>query len=169
MGQTFDASNVNRLYGSRVIDEGLPKLKIIERLIADIGLGTQVRLLPRPITFRSVIEEFRTCDVIFGCTDDEWGRSLLTRLAIYYAIPVFDMGVKIDSKDGLIRSINGRVTTLCRARPAYSAGAGLRPRESDFEISSRDKSRAGGKSKRKRVTYRNLATRHRRSFRSPRR
>jgi ThiF family/Prokaryotic homologs of the JAB domain len=111
-GQTFDASNVNRLYGSRVIDEGLPKLKISERLIADIGLGTQVRLLPLPITFRSAIEEFRTCDVIFGCTDDEWGRSLLTRLATYYAIPVLDMGVKIDSKGGLIRSINGRITTL---------------------------------------------------------
>ena len=111
-GQTFDASNVNRVYGSRAIDDGLPKVKIIERLIADIGLGTQVRLLSRPITFRSVIEEFRTCDAIFGCTDDEWGRSILTRLAIYYAIPSFDMGVKIDSKDGIIRSINGRVTTL---------------------------------------------------------
>lgn len=123
-GENFDASNVNRLYGSRVIDEGLPKVKIIERLVADIGLGTEVRFLARPITFRSVFEEFRSCDAIFGCTDDEWGRSLLTRLAIYYAIPVFDMGVKIDSKDGLIRSINGRVTTLipgtaclfCRSR-----------------------------------------------------
>jgi len=111
-GQDFDASNINRLYGSRVIDAGLPKIKIIERLIADIGLSTQVRLLPGPISFRSVLEEFRTCDAIFGCTDDEWGRSILTRLAIYYAIPVLDMGVKIDSKDGLIRSINGRVTAL---------------------------------------------------------
>jgi molybdopterin/thiamine biosynthesis adenylyltransferase len=107
-GEDFDPSNVNRLYGSRVIDEGLPKVKIIQRLVADVGLGTRVRLLARPITFRSVLEELRTCDAVFGCTDDEWGRSLLTRLAIYYAIPVFD----IDSKDGLIRSINGRVTTL---------------------------------------------------------
>ena len=49
-GENFDASNVNRVYGSRVIDQGLPKLKIGERLIADIGLGTQVHLLPRPIT-----------------------------------------------------------------------------------------------------------------------
>lgn len=111
-GQSFDASNINRLYGSRAIDDGLPKLKIMERLIADIGLGTQVRILPRPITYRSVLEEFRTCDAIFGCTDDEWGRSLLTRVAIYYGIPVFDLGVRIDSKDGIIRSINGRVTTL---------------------------------------------------------
>ena len=39
-----------RVYGSRVIDEGLPKVKIIERLIADIGVGTKVRLLPRLIT-----------------------------------------------------------------------------------------------------------------------
>jgi molybdopterin/thiamine biosynthesis adenylyltransferase len=131
-GESFEASNVNRLYGSRVSDQGLPKVKIIERLVADIGLGTEVRLFPRPITFRSVFEEFRTCDVIFGCTDDEWGRSLLTRLAIYYAIPVFDMGVKIDSKDGLIRSINGRVTTLvpgtaclyCRSR-ITSEGVGV--------------------------------------------
>jgi molybdopterin/thiamine biosynthesis adenylyltransferase len=123
-GQNFDASNVNRVYGSRVIDQDLSKLKIAERLIADIGLGTELRLLPRPITFRSAVAEYRTCDAIFGCTDDEWGRSILTRLAIYYAIPVFDMGVKIDSKDGIIRSINGRVTTLlpgtaclyCRSR-----------------------------------------------------
>jgi molybdopterin/thiamine biosynthesis adenylyltransferase len=131
-GQDFDASNVNRLYGSRVIDQGIPKVKIVERLIADIGLGTQVRLLPRPITFRSVVEELRTCDAIFGCTDDEWGRSILTRLAIYYATPVFDMGVRIDSEDGLIRSINGRATTLlpgtaclyCRGR-ITSEGVGF--------------------------------------------
>jgi len=131
-GENFDASNVNRLHGSRVIDKGLPKVKIIERLVTDIGLGTQVRLLPRPITFRSVLDEFRMCDVIFGCTDDQWGRSLLTRLAVYYAIPVFDMGVKIDSEEGLIRSINGRVTTLmpgtaclyCRGR-ITSEGVGV--------------------------------------------
>jgi hypothetical protein len=111
-GEQFEVSNVNRLYGSRVIDHSLPKVKIAERLVADIGLDTEVNLLPRPITFRSVLEEFRTCDAIFGCTDEEWGRSLLTRLAVYYAIPVLDMGVKIDSKDGVIRSIHGRVTTL---------------------------------------------------------
>ncbi len=111
-GETFDASNVNRLHGSRVIDQDLPKTKIAQRLIADIGLGTQITLIPRPISYRTALSQFRECDVIFGCTDDNWGRSLLTRLAIYYIIPVFDMGVKIDSEDGVIRSINGRVTTL---------------------------------------------------------
>lgn len=111
-GETFEASNVNRVYGSRVIDESLLKTKIAERLIADIGLGTEVLFVPRPITYRSALSEFRNCDVVFGCTDDTFGRSLLTRFAIYYGIPVFDMGVKIASLDGMVQSINGRVTTL---------------------------------------------------------
>jgi molybdopterin/thiamine biosynthesis adenylyltransferase len=59
-----------------------------------------------------VLKGFQGCDVIFSCTDDEWGRSLLSRLSIYYYIPVIDMGVKIDSKDGVVNSIQGRVTTL---------------------------------------------------------
>jgi molybdopterin/thiamine biosynthesis adenylyltransferase len=111
-GGMFERSNVNRVYGSRVVDDGLPKVKITERVAADIGVGTEIRYFDRPISFQSVLREFRQCDAIFGCTDDEWGRSLLTRLAIYYCVPVFDMGVRIDSKDGHIRSIQGRVTTL---------------------------------------------------------
>jgi hypothetical protein len=111
-GEAFDPTNVNRLYGSRVIDEGILKVKIAERSVADVGLGTRLQLAPRPISYRSVLSRFKECDVIVGCTDEEWGRSLLCRLAIYYAIPVFDVGTKIDSEDGTIRSVQGRVTTL---------------------------------------------------------
>jgi molybdopterin/thiamine biosynthesis adenylyltransferase len=111
-GQKFEASNVNRLYGSRTIDQDIAKIKIGQRLVADIGLGTKVTVLEKPITYRSAFSAFRECDVIFGCTDEEWGRSLLSRASIYYGIPVFDLGVKIDSNGGTIRSIQGRVTTL---------------------------------------------------------
>lgn len=111
-GQSFEASNVNRLYGSRVVDQNIAKVKIAERLAADIGVGTKVTVIQKPITYRSAFSAFLECDLVFGCTDDEWGRSLLTRLAVYYGIPVFDVGVKIDSRDGVLRSIQGRVTTL---------------------------------------------------------
>jgi hypothetical protein len=111
-GEKFEASNVNRVYGSRVVDAGIAKVKLAERLAADIGLGTRVDVIGKPITFESVLSKFLDCDAVFGCTDDEFGRSLLTRFAVYYAIPVFDMGVKIDSEDESIRSIQGRVTTL---------------------------------------------------------
>lgn len=111
-GERLDHSNVTRGYGSRLIDAGSLKTALIERLGIEVGLGAKVRPIGRPITFQSVLKEFRSCDVIFSCTDDQWGRSLLTRLTIDYCIPVIDMGVKIDSKDGFLNSIQGRVTTL---------------------------------------------------------
>jgi molybdopterin/thiamine biosynthesis adenylyltransferase len=111
-GGLFEPSNVNRVYGSRLIDADIPKVEITERLAADVGLNTNVKVIPKPVSYQSVISQFRNCDVIFCCTDDEWGRSILTRFAIYYLVPVLDMGVKIDSQNGTIRSIQGRVTTL---------------------------------------------------------
>ncbi len=111
-GERFESSNVNRVYGSRVVDDNIAKIKIAQRLAADIGLGTKMELIDKPISYQSALKKFRDCDIVFGCTDDELGRSLLNSFAIYYYVPVFDMGVKIDSEDGVIRSINGRVTTL---------------------------------------------------------
>jgi hypothetical protein len=108
----FEKSNVNRVYGSTVFDEKLPKANIAARLSAMIGLRTEVEIVGKHLSFRSAAERLRDCDVVFGCTDDEWGRSILNRLAIAYYLPVFDLGVNIDTDQGLIRGIQGRVTTL---------------------------------------------------------
>ncbi|MEQ1939389.1 ThiF family adenylyltransferase [Mesorhizobium sp. CN5-321] len=140
-GERFESSNVNRVYGSRVIDDTLPKIKIAQRLAAEIGLGTKVELIDKPISYQSALKTFRDCDIVFGCTDDELGRSLLNTFAIYYYIPVFDMGVKIDSDEGVIRSINGRVTTLvngaaclhCRGRVSAERIAAQAEWEADPE------------------------------------
>jgi hypothetical protein len=110
--QCLVESNVTRVYGSRLTDAGTSKVELAHRLGSEIGLGTAITPLNRPITFQSTLKEFRNCDLIFGCTDDQWGRSLLNRLSAYYLMPVFDMGVKIDSVDGIIRSVQGRVTLL---------------------------------------------------------
>lgn len=126
-GEKFESSNVNRVYGSRVVDDTVEKVKIAERLAADVGLGTIIKTIPRSISYESVLREFRECDVLFGCTDDEFGRSLLTRLAIYYLLPVFDMGVKVDSADGVIRAIQGRVTTLMPGAACLNCRGRLRP------------------------------------------
>lgn len=109
----FESSNVNRVYGSSVFDAELAKVNIVARSAAEIGLGAEVRAKKGHLSFRSVVAQLLDCDVVFGCTDDEWGRSILNRLAIWYEIPVFDMGVAIDTDAaGKIVSIQGRVTTL---------------------------------------------------------
>jgi hypothetical protein len=108
----FEASNVNRVYGSSVFDEGNPKVNIAARQAASIGLGTIVHRVRGHLSFASVVRELVDVDVVFGCTDDQWGRSILNRLALWYHLPVIDMGVRIDATDGKVRSIHGRVTTL---------------------------------------------------------
>jgi hypothetical protein len=110
--QKLADSNVTRVYGSGISDAGKAKVALVAELAGRIGLGTQVDTIERSVTVESAIKEFRKCDVIFACTDDHWGRSLLNRLSIYYCIPVFDLGVKIDSEHGVLQSAQGRVTTL---------------------------------------------------------
>lgn len=111
-GQTFEQTNVNRVYGSSVKDDGMQKVVIAENNADKIGLTTNIIKIDRPISFRSAAEKLKDCDLIFGCTDDQLGRSILNRIAVYYDIPVLDMGVKIDSENSTIKTIEGRVTTL---------------------------------------------------------
>lgn len=111
-GGKLEDSNVTRVYGSRLTDVGSDKPGIIARLAEEIGFGTFVRTIVKDCSFLSTMQALKECDIIFGCTDDQWGRSLLSRLAGYYLIPVFDMGVQITAKEDRISTIQGRVTTL---------------------------------------------------------
>jgi molybdopterin/thiamine biosynthesis adenylyltransferase/proteasome lid subunit RPN8/RPN11 len=111
-GGEFEESNVNRVYGSTVWDNGIRKVDIIKRLANTLGLPTKVRTFPTFIYDKETALTLREHDLIFGCTDDEFGRSILNQVALRYAIPVFDLGVRIDSQDNVIQCIAGRVTTL---------------------------------------------------------
>jgi molybdopterin/thiamine biosynthesis adenylyltransferase/proteasome lid subunit RPN8/RPN11 len=106
------SGNVSRVYGSRVSDEGTPKVSVADRLSREIGLGTVVQAILGRVTAEKTCQALKDCDVVFGCTDDHWGRSVLTKFAIEYLVPVIDMGVAIEPKDGLIDRVEGRVTTL---------------------------------------------------------
>ena len=52
-------------------------------------------------------------DLIFGCTDDNAGRLVLSRLSTYLLTPVIDCGVLLSSGvDGKLTGIDGRVTVM---------------------------------------------------------
>jgi len=111
-GDRFEVTNVNRVYGSSLDDNEKLKVEIAKGHLDQIGLPTTVDIVPTHITYETAAQALRDCDVVFGCTDKELPRAVLTQLAIRYLIPVFDMGVLIDSKEGQIGGVHGRVTTL---------------------------------------------------------
>jgi molybdopterin/thiamine biosynthesis adenylyltransferase len=135
--QTFESTNINRVYGSGMSDDGTQKTHIAERQAANVGIGTVVRPLVGAATDLWVAEELKECDLIFGCTDDEWGRAVLTKMAAYYLIPVFDMGVQINSENRRIKSVRGRVTTLIPGSPCLFCRGVVTPDGIQAEVLSK--------------------------------
>lgn len=145
-GDTLDGTNVNRVYGSTLPDEGSYKVDIAKEHLERIGFGTIVAAYPNHITEESTARALRDCDVVFGCTDKEIPRAILVQISLRYLIPVFDMGVLIDSDKGVIRGVHGRVTTLlpgeaclfCRGRIATERMRIEALSETDREAQIRD-------------------------------
>lgn len=107
------ASNVTRLYGSTIMDVGRPKVEVVGNHLEQIAPDTKCRMIKGMVTVQSVAWSLTAADLIFGCTDDNAGRLVLSRLSTYFLTPVIDMGVLLGSTEvGILSDINGRITVL---------------------------------------------------------
>ncbi|WP_374250325.1 ThiF family adenylyltransferase [Xanthobacter sp.] len=117
---TIELTNLNRVHGSRLDDvrAKASKVDVLAREIRGAEIGVQVATFRGWVGDADVRDAMRSCDVIFGCTDDHDGRLFLNRLAYYYGIPVIDMGVRIipKSKDRPYE-MAGRVTVVAPGTP----------------------------------------------------
>lgn len=106
-------SNLTRVYGSYPHDIGREKVNVLGRHIVTVAPDAAARLVKGMVTSESVARRLLDCDVVFGCTDDNAGRLVLSRLASYFLVPVIDCGVLLSSgKAGQLTGIDGRVTTM---------------------------------------------------------
>lgn len=115
-------TNLNRLHCAKQSDADAKRLKVevLEQALTELGFGVQVKAFPTWISDPQCYDALRSCDIIFGCTDDNAGRVFLNRFAYYYATPVIDMGLAIEIYDGEppeIKALDGRVTFLLPNHP----------------------------------------------------
>lgn len=117
---TIELTNLNRVHGARRSDAeaGVAKVDVLAREIRAADLGTEVATFKGWVGDARARDALRSCDVVFGCTDDHDGRLFLNRLAYFYGIPVIDMGVRIipASKDRPYE-MAGRVTLVTPGAP----------------------------------------------------
>lgn len=113
----FEKSNINRLHGSIIDDVGTPKVDIIEREINRIGLDIKVSKVKRWVDHEESIEQLKSCDIIFGCTDDHFGRLILNRFAYFYLTPVIDMGLVIGVNNSDTPEIKDLLTRISYLYP----------------------------------------------------
>ncbi len=136
-----EASNLSRIHGARLSDAigGEYKVDVISRELAGMGLISGVRAHRMSVDDRAVRDVVRACDVLFGCTDDHLGRAFLNRLAHFYLIPVVDLGVSIEPRDGGgYDAFDGRVTVVEPGAPCLVCRGVVRPARMADEARARN-------------------------------
>lgn len=123
-------SNITRVYGSLYVDvykrllqayrprkKKIPKVDLIARHLKNINPAVQMQTFRDSVVKTAVVRSLLDRDVIFCCTDEHWGRSVVNQLSHQYLIPVIDMGVRIDAKQNKIRGAAGSVHILRPDKP----------------------------------------------------
>ena len=132
----IDVTNLNRVHGSRAADvaASLAKVDILAREIRVAGLGTQVVTTKEWVGHPDLRGLLRSCDVLFGCTDDHQGRLMLNRLAHYYGIPLIDVGLRMRAaRSGADYDMTGRVSTIRPGSPCLMCLGVVDPRRAAAE------------------------------------
>ncbi len=97
--------NLNRILNTTREDAvlGRTKVDVLAAAIARMGLGTSVIRIADNLATAHAVHAVAECDVLFGCVDGAFGRNVLNRLATFYALPYFDLGVALeaDGKGGI--------------------------------------------------------------------
>jgi molybdopterin/thiamine biosynthesis adenylyltransferase len=110
---TISESNVTRVYGSTPGDEGRPKVEVAADHLHRIAPDADIEPRQSMVTLEPTARALTNVDLVFGCTDDNAGRAVLSRLASYLLTPVIDCGVLLSATgDGVLVGVDGRVTVL---------------------------------------------------------
>jgi molybdopterin/thiamine biosynthesis adenylyltransferase len=113
----IEDTNLTRIYGSSPAAINQPKAVALARHVETIAPHVAVSSIIGRTTERAVAAALTDRDLIFGCSDDNAGRLVLSRLSTYYLIPVIDCGVLLSSQDGKLIGIDGRITILSPGYP----------------------------------------------------
>lgn len=122
---TLSQSNLTRVIGSVATDVGRRKVDVTADHLKAVAPDSHCERIASMLTVHHAARRLLSCDIVFGCSDDNAGRLILSRLPTYLLTPVIDCGVLLTS-DGQnqLTGIHGRVTTvvpgqaclLCRDR-----------------------------------------------------
>ena len=136
---TLTIGNVTRVYGSYLDSVGEPKVNVSAAHVGQISPDAEVMTTQTKITLESTARLLIDADVVFGCTDDNAGRLVLSRIASYLLTPVIDCGVLLSSgPGGQLVGIDGRVTVLAPGTACLVCRNRIDPQRAAAEMLAHD-------------------------------
>jgi len=117
-GDKLERSNLNRVRGASSADVESNKAQILKRFVDGLELPVDVAAIDSHVDLSPhAIDALASCDIVFGCTDDQIGREILNTSLYIYAQTYIDVGlggqVSQDSSGRpYLRYHFGRVSTI---------------------------------------------------------
>ena len=114
----LEKSNLNRVRGLTTNDVGEKKAHRLKDFISSIGLSVNVAAYESEIdTDPEALDALASCDVVFGCTDDFAGRSVMNTALYVYAQLFIDVGLggrigEDDDGQPILRYHYGRISSV---------------------------------------------------------
>jgi len=117
-GDNLEKSNMNRVSGYRSNDIGKNKAQSLAKYIESLGLEVSVSAIPSYLQeSANAIDALSSADVVFGCTDDQLGRNIMSQAMYYYTQAYIDVGLtgRIDvdlEGNPYLREHRGRISCI---------------------------------------------------------
>lgn len=117
----FEKSNLTRVYGTFAGDvpkkqfkwlSPPKKVQLVARHLKNINPKVTLCPICKDIVMPDAARVLLDRDIIFLCTDNLWSRSVVNELSYRYFIPIINMGVRIDARDGIIIGATGVVDVI---------------------------------------------------------
>lgn len=114
----LEKSNLNRVRGAGVSDVGKNKARILQDAVTKLQLPTKIAAIESLVDQDPIaLDAVSSCDVVFGCTDDQIGREILNTALYVYAQAYIDVGLggqvaEDVERQPYLRYHFGRVSTI---------------------------------------------------------
>lgn len=95
----LEERNLNRILNSATSDIGAFKVEMFAGAIRRYRSDCHIVALPDSIATRDAVLAACEADMLFSCVDTAEGRHIADRLAAYFAMPLFDVGVSIPTRN----------------------------------------------------------------------
>ena len=107
---TIEESNLNRLPYAVTSDIGKKKVKVAAAHLKKVNKNVFTTAVSESV--RDSKEKLKTCNMIFGCVDNDLARLTLNEVSLRYFIPLIDTGTEIFLSKDKVEEMGGQVRVI---------------------------------------------------------
>lgn len=128
--------SMNRLVTATPDEVGNAKAILGRQYIQNHAPEAHTRIIQNKLQTAEALDALKDVDVLFGCVDNDGARLILNELALAFSIPLFDLGVEIEAKEGCVTAACGRLAVVLPDGPCLTCMGQIDVHEASFFLST---------------------------------